>query len=58
MLAGALATHRKDLARQALGVMRLAFLDDVVEITQRVFVHFQAMGDARRVAQALQHLGQ
>ncbi len=58
MLAGTLAAHGEDLARQALGVVRLASGDDVVEIAQRVLVHFQAMGDAGRAAQALDHLAQ
>ncbi len=58
VLAGALAAHGEDPARQAFRVMRLAPGDDVVEITQRVFVHFQTMGDAGRAAQALDHLAQ
>jgi len=58
MLAGTLAAHGEDPARQALGVVRLALGDDVVQIAQRVFVHLQAMGDTRRATQALDHLAQ
>jgi len=58
VLAGALAAHCEYLARQAAGEVRLALLEDVIQIAQRILVHFEAMGDARRAAQAFDHLAQ
>ncbi|MNY21118.1 hypothetical protein D3C86_1546400 [compost metagenome] len=56
--AGALAAHGEDLAGQLRTKMGLALVEDVVEVAQRVLVHFEEMGDARRAAQALEHLAQ
>ena len=56
MLAGALATYRKNLASQCIAVVLLALLDDVIEVAQRVLVDLQEMRDARHAAQALAHL--
>ncbi|MCY1422216.1 hypothetical protein D9M71_378910 [compost metagenome] len=58
VLASALAAHGEDLARQLVAEVRLALGKDVVEIAQRVFVHFEEMADARRAGQALDHLAQ
>ncbi len=58
VLAGALAAHCEYLPRQATGEVRLALLEDVIQIAQRILVHFEAMGDARRAAQAFNHLAQ
>ena len=58
MLAGTLATHRKNLARQRIAEVQFALLDDVVEVAQRVLIHLQKMRDARHAAQAFGHLFQ
>ncbi len=52
MLAGALAAHGKDLARQHVAVVLAALGGDVVEVAQRVLVDLQQMGDPRGIAQA------
>jgi hypothetical protein len=54
-VAGALAAHGEALARQLVAEMRTALLEGVVEIDVGVFVYFEEMGDARHVAQALEH---
>src|SRR5450830_692448 len=53
VLAGALATHRKNLPGQGLAEVLFALGGDLVEVTQRVFVDLQEMRDARHAAQAL-----
>ena len=58
VLASALATHRKELARQCIAEVQLALLNDVVEVTQRVLVDLQEMRDARHAAQAFGHFFQ
>src|SRR5690606_33435375 len=58
MLACTLAAHCEDLSGQAVGKVRLALLEDVVQIAQRIFVNFQTMPDTGRAAQALDHLAQ
>ncbi|MNP38237.1 hypothetical protein D3C76_1317350 [compost metagenome] len=56
VLAGTLATYRKNLPGQCIAVVLLALLDDVIEVAQRVLVDLQEMRDARHAAQALAHL--
>ncbi|MNE75599.1 hypothetical protein D3C80_1717740 [compost metagenome] len=55
MLAGTLAAHGEDLARQAVAEVALAFIQHVVEVAQRVFVDLEKVGDARRAAEPLDH---
>src|SRR5476649_815908 len=56
VMPGTLATHRKDLARQCVAEVQFALGEDVIHIAKRVFIDLQEMSDARRAAQALNHL--
>ncbi|MCY1447602.1 hypothetical protein D9M71_642310 [compost metagenome] len=58
VLAGALAAHGEDPARQLVAEVLLALLEDVVEVAQRVFVDLEEVADARGAGQALDHLAQ
>ena len=50
-VAGALAAHGEDLAGEPGAEVLAALFESVVEVDVGVFVHFQEVGDARRVAQ-------
>ncbi|MDT4840515.1 hypothetical protein FQZ97_743410 [compost metagenome] len=58
MLAGALAAHGENLAGDLVGVVQLALFQHVVEIAQRVLVHFEEVGDAGDAGQPLDHFAQ
>ncbi|MNH08891.1 hypothetical protein D3C79_683290 [compost metagenome] len=58
VVAAALAAHGEVLAGQQVTEVLLALGDDVVEITQRVFVDLQEVGNARHAGQTLGHLAQ
>lgn len=56
MVATALAAHGEVLAGQQMAEVVLTLGDDVVEVTQRVFLNLQEVGDTRRAGEALDHL--
>ncbi|WP_444978912.1 hypothetical protein, partial [Acinetobacter nosocomialis] len=56
MVTTALAAHGEVLAGQQVAKMVLALGDDIVEVTQRVFLYLQEMGNTRGAGEALDHL--
>ena len=50
VLTRTLAAHGEDFTWQLIGEVPLALFQHVIEVTQRVFVDLQKMGNARRAA--------